>query len=173
MRRMAVTGETEPACNCFKVRDDELRAWFSPRRAAYVTRVLTAEELAVVADPADALVIARIKRMPDHKLARFERSEPTTAEDRRLYHALQVRWLADEQYLLGTRLGRAPTHREFFADFMRNHNGLRFRAYFAIKHRHRVRPTPAAPRCTPTPQTRSEYRACDELGSGAGRPPGP
>ena len=142
---MAVTGEAEPACTGSDV---PLRARFSKARAAYITRVLTTEELAVVRDPADALVIARIKRMPDHKLARFERLEPATAEDRRLYGGSQLRWLADEQYLLGTRLGRTPTHRELFADFMRNHNGLRFRAYFALKHPRRVRPTLASTRVT-------------------------
>ena len=121
---------------------------FSPRRAAYIARVLTAGELAVVADPADALIIARIKRMPGRRLARFERLEPATPADRRLCATLQQSWLRDEQYLLATRLGRPPTHREFFADFMRNHNGLRFRAYFALKYPRRVRPirrTPARP----------------------------
>ena len=43
---------------------------------AYVARVLTAGELAVIADPADALIIARIKRTPDRLLARFEQLEP-------------------------------------------------------------------------------------------------
>ena len=123
-----------------------LSARFRPRRAAYVLRTLTPGELAVIADPAaDALIIARIKRMPGHRLARFERLEPATPADRRLCAALQHSWLRDEQYLLATRLGRPPTHREFFADFMRNHNGLRFRAYFALKYPQRVRPIRRAP----------------------------
>ena len=119
---------------------DGLRARFSRWRATYITRVLTAGELAVVADPADALIIARIKRMPDRRLATFEQLEPATRDDRRLFSALQCRWLHEEEYLLRTRLGRAPTHGELFADFMRNHNGLRFRAYFALKYPGRVKP---------------------------------
>ena len=46
---------------------------FPPRRAAYVLRALTPGEPAVIADPADALVLARIKRMPDARLRRFDR----------------------------------------------------------------------------------------------------
>jgi hypothetical protein len=102
--------------------------------------VLTEGEQSVISDPADALIIARIKRMSDDRLARFERLEPATSQDVRLYGWLQLCWLQTEEYLLHTRLGRVPTHRELFADFMRNHNGLRFRAYFAMKYPRRVRP---------------------------------
>ncbi len=119
---------------------DRLCERLSPRRVAYIRRVLTAGELSVVADPADALVIARIKRMSARRLSRFERLEPVDSEDRRLFGWLQLRWIRDEEYLLGTRLGRAPTHRELFADFTRHRNGPRFRAYFALKCPHRVRP---------------------------------
>ena len=117
-----------------------LRELFSPSRVDYITRVLTDGELGVVGDLADALIIARIKRMSDARLNRFERLEPISAEDVRLYGWLQLCWLKTEEYLLSTRLGRTPTHRELFADFMRNHNGLRFRTYFAMKYPHRVRP---------------------------------
>ena len=119
---------------------DGLRARFSPMRARYIARVLTAAELAVIADLGDALIIARIKRMPDCRLDRMDELEPASEEDRRLFYALQLGWLRDEEYLLSTQLGRLPTHRELFADFMRNHNGLRFRAYFALKYPQRVRP---------------------------------
>ena len=118
-----------------------LREHFSPRRVTYIADALTAGELAVVSDLGDALIIARIKRMPDRRLRRYERLEPAAAEDRKLYNNLQCRWLAEETYLLSTRLGRQPTHGELFADFMRNHNGLRVRAYFAMKFPRRVRPT--------------------------------
>jgi hypothetical protein len=117
-----------------------LRRLFPPRSVAYIARVLTAGELSVIADPADSLIIARIKRMSDRRLRKLERLGPTRPEDRHLYAALQLEWLRDEQYFLFTRLGRGPTHRELFADFMRNHNGLRFRAYFAMKFPHRVGP---------------------------------
>jgi len=118
------------------------RLWplFSPRRLAYILKTLTADELAVVADPADALIIARIKRMPNSRLQRFDDLVPATEQDHRLYRSLQIRWLRDGAYLLGTRLGRSPTPRELFIDFMTNHNGLRFRAYFAMKFPKRMRP---------------------------------
>ena len=116
-----------------------VREALPPRRAEYVLRVLTVGELSVVGDPADALIIARIKRMPARRLRRFDALEPATASDRRLYDAMQLRWLRDEEYLLGTRLGRRPTHAELFADFLRNRNGLRFRAYFAMKYPRRMK----------------------------------
>ena len=111
----------------------------STRRAAYVARVLTDGERAVIADPQDAVILARIKRMPQRRLDRLDAMEPAGREDRRLFGWLQLLWLRDEAYLLGTRLGRSPTHRELFADFTRHQNGLRFRAYFALKFPRRVR----------------------------------
>jgi hypothetical protein len=50
------------------------------------------------------------------------------------------RW-SDETYLLG----RPPTHRELFDDFMNNHNGLRFRAYFALKRPGKMRAKASGP----------------------------
>jgi hypothetical protein len=135
----------------------ELPAIFPPREARYIAHVLTADELRVIADRRDALFIARIKRMPHRKLARFDGFIPRDATDQRFYCAIQRQWLRDEEYLLGTRLGRSPTPKELFIDFMNNHNGLRFRAYFAMKYPGRVKfckqfpPTPAAldPICQP------------------------
>jgi hypothetical protein len=114
--------------------------WFPLRRAAYVARVLTPGELAVIADPADALVLARIKRMSDARLRRFDRLVPADAEHHQLFRVLQMNWLREEEYLLSTRLGRWPTPKELFIDFMAHQNGLRFRAYFAMKYPHRMRP---------------------------------
>ena len=121
----------------------DLKARFSPRRAAYVLHVLTPEELSVISDLKDALIIARIKRMPLRRLQRFDALVPAAESDERLYCSLQVNWLKDEEYLLGTRLGRRPTHSELFADFKANHQGLRFRAYFTMKHPRRMRRKPA------------------------------
>ena len=124
---------------------EALRELFPPGRLKYVLAVLTPGELSVVADPADALIIARIKRMPPERLHRFDALQPAAPQDWRLYHTLQLRWLRDEEYLLGTRLGRRPTHRELFVDFMSHHNGVRFRAYFALKYPQRVRPAEQRP----------------------------
>jgi hypothetical protein len=136
----------------------DLPSAFSPREARYISRVLTSDELRVIADRADALFIARIKRMAHRKLARYDGFIPRDAADQRYYCAIQRQWLRDEEYLLGTRLGRSPTPKELFIDFMNNHNGLRFRAFFAMKYPGRVKfckkPTPAAataldPACQP------------------------
>ena len=118
----------------------ELSWRFPPRRAAYVARVLTAGELAVIADPADTLILARIKRMSDARLRRFDRLVPADAKHHQLYRVLQMNWLRDEEYLLSTRLGRRPTPKELFVDFMAHKNGLRFRAYFTLKYPERMRP---------------------------------
>ena len=75
--------------------------------------------------------------MSNRLLEQFNRVLPLACE-RQLYHDLQLHWLRTEEYLLGTRLGRKPTPREFFIDFMQNHNGLRFRAYFAMKFPEKV-----------------------------------
>lgn len=115
-----------------------LSARFSPRQFEYIARVLTPQELAVIDDLADALIIARIKRMPDCRLRMFDQLIPHDG-DHQLYRTLQMQWLRDEEYLLGTKLGRRPTHKELFLDFMNNHNGLRFRAYFSLKYPDRVR----------------------------------
>src|SRR5688500_17576766 len=103
---------------------------FPLRRLRYIARVLTPEELSVVRDAADALIIARIKRMNDRRLRRFDDLVPADAHDHRVYHAMQIQWLHDQEYLLGTRLGRRPSQRELVADFISHRNGARFRAYF-------------------------------------------
>jgi hypothetical protein len=115
-----------------------LQARFSPRRVEYVAQVLTPAELGIIADLSDALILARLKRMPDDRLRRFDKLIPYDG-DHQLYRTLQMQWLRDEEYFLGTRLGRRPTARELFIDFMHNHHGLRFRAYFSLKYPKRVR----------------------------------
>ncbi|HZN66025.1 MAG TPA: hypothetical protein VFB66_12085 [Tepidisphaeraceae bacterium] len=140
-----VQAECTPAGNSLPAHVlDELWQRFGPRRAGYVACVLTGDELAVVSDLADALVIARIKRMGEQRLDRFDDLVPADAAAARFYHSLQLRWLHTEEYLLTTRLGRKPTHGELFADFMTNDNGRRFRAYFALKYPQHVRPTSRA-----------------------------
>ena len=121
--------ESLPACLL-----GELRARFTPRQVAYVNAVLTPGELAVISDLSDAVILARIKRMPQRRLKRFDDLVPTGEAQLKAYQALQLRWLRDEEYLLATRLGRQPTARELFIDFMAHHNGQRFRAYFAMKY---------------------------------------
>jgi hypothetical protein len=115
-----------------------LTAHFSHSRVEYILRTLTPGELAVLGDLADALIVARIKRMPDARLRRFDQLVPHDG-DHHLYRTLQMQWLRDEEYLLGTRLCRPPTTKELFVDFMSNDYGLRFRAYFSLKYPGRVR----------------------------------
>ena len=114
---------------------------FPPRRLGYIARVLTPAELRVLGDADDALIVARIKRMPTQRLARFDRLVPAGPQEQRQFHAMQLQWLRDEEYLLGTRLGRRPTQRELISDFLSHHNGPRFRAYFALKYPRKMRPT--------------------------------
>jgi len=118
----------------------ELRARFTPRQARYIAAVLTPEELAVISDLSDALLFARIKRMPERRLRRFDQLIPVDDTQVRFYQSLQLRWLRDQEYLLGTRLGRGPTAREMFVEFMTHHNGQRFRAYFSLKYPDRMKP---------------------------------
>lgn len=121
---------------------DELRRHFSPMRVSYIARVLSADKLRIIGDLGDALIIARIEHMEPHRLANYDRFVPVDAVNQRAYAAAQMEWLHGEHYLLGTRLGRSPTHAELQADFAANRNGQRFRAYYVMKHPGRMRPTP-------------------------------
>ena len=116
----------------------ELRRSFSPLRLKYITQVLSGDELRVIGDLRDALIIARIKRMRAERLRRFDRYRPANRREHALYEQAQLQWLKDEQYLLGLRLGRSPSHRELLTDFAQYQNGLRFRAYYALKHPKRM-----------------------------------
>ena len=109
------TTRTEPACTPVTPRSllpqylvDTLRQTFSPRQVGYIAQVLTAGELSVISDLKDALFIARIKRLSASRLELYDRFVPKDKETLRLYQAVQARWLRDEEYLLGTRLGAAP-----------------------------------------------------------------
>ena len=134
-QRHRPTGHTLSACFT-----GELRARFAPRQAAYIEAVLTTEELAVISDLGDALIFARIKRMSEERLKRFDDLVPADETQVKFFQSMQLRWLRDEEYLLGTRLGRRPTQRELFVDFMNHRNGRRFRAYFALKYPDRMKP---------------------------------
>ena len=120
---------------------ERLLGRFPPRQLGYIARVLTPAELRVLSDADDALIVARIKRMPGRRLARYDRLVPAGPQEQRHYHTLQLQWLRDEEYLLGTRLGRRPTQRELISDFLSHRNGPRFRAYFALKYPRKMRPT--------------------------------
>jgi hypothetical protein len=126
----------------------ELSRHFIPSRVEYIAHVLSADELCVISDLSDALIVARIKRMSNQRLKHFDNLVPIDNRQQRHYQSLQLQWLRDEEYLLGTRLGRSPTQKELFIDFMKNHNGLRFRAFFTLKFPHKMKPkSPAALRC--------------------------
>lgn len=117
----------------------QLRSHFASWRLEYICRVLSVEELGVIRDLRDALILARIKRMSPRRLRRFDCFVPLDARQQRDYEHAQLDWIRDEEHLLTQRLGRTPTHQELFADFMRNQNGLRFRAYYTMKHPARMR----------------------------------
>jgi hypothetical protein len=126
----------------------ELGKRFIPSRVDYIAHVLRPDELCVISDLSDALVVARIKRMTNQQLKRFDNLIPVDSRQQRHYQSLQLQWLRDEEYLLGTRLGRSPTQKELFIDFMNNHNGLRFRAFFTLKYRDKMKlKAPAPNRC--------------------------
>lgn len=116
-----------------------LQAIFGTRRSHYIACVLTPGELRILGNVRDALIIARIKRMPARKLQQFDQWIPVDAAQQKFYQAVQFEWLRREQYLLGMRLRRAPTDRDLIQDFMNNHNGERFRAFFAMKYPGRMR----------------------------------
>lgn len=125
----------------------ELGKRFIASRVEYIAHVLRPDELCVISDLSDALIVARIKRMTNQQLKRFDNLIPVDGRQQRHYQSLQLQWLRDEEYLLGTRLGRSPTHKELFIDFMNNHNGLRFRAFFTLKYPDKMKPKVLAANC--------------------------
>jgi len=135
--------DAKPACTFDNQLPDDL--WqgllrhFSPRRSRYVARVLSTDELRV-ANLADALTIARIKRMSPQQLKRFDCYVPIDAAARHAYDAAQMEWIRGGHYLLSTRLGRSPTQAEVSADFNAHRNGQRFRAYYVMKYPQRMKP---------------------------------
>jgi hypothetical protein len=133
-RAASCDGETELPGD---LREGLLRH-FSQRRMRYVARVLSTAELQVT-DLRDALTIARIKRMSPQRLKRFDEFVPVSAEQHRNYQLAQMEWIRGEHHLLSARLGRNPTHAELSADFSANRNGLRFRAFYVMKHPERMR----------------------------------
>ena len=118
---------------------EQLEQRFSPKRVQYIISILIADELDVLRDLGDALIIARIKRMSPSRLRRFDRFVPVTKQEQEFFEQAQMQWIEDEQYLLGRRLGRSPSHGELFADFTKHQNGQRFRAYYTLKHPHRMK----------------------------------
>ena len=115
-----------------------LQSRFSHRQVEYIAHVLTVNEISIISDIGDVLILARIKRMDDDRLRKFDELIPHDG-DHQLYRTLSMQWIRDEEYFLGTRLGRRPTPRELFIDFMHNGHGIRFRAYFSLKYPARVK----------------------------------
>lgn len=118
---------------------EQLGHRFRAKHVTYIARVLGAEELDVIRDLSDALIIARIKRMSSRRLRRYDRFVPVNRQEQEAFERAQLQWLEDEQYLLGRRLGHSPSHGELLADFVQHQNGLRFRAYYTMKHPHRMK----------------------------------
>jgi len=87
---------------------DRLNMHFVPRRVRYITHVLCAEELKIVEDLNDACILARIKRMDERRLMRFDRFVPLDATQKRAFITAQMEWIRHERYLLGCRLGHDP-----------------------------------------------------------------
>lgn len=107
---------------------------FTPMRLRYVASVLTDEEIDLIRDPTDALIMARIKRMTPEELRRFDRYAPKDENAQKLFNNVQVSWIKDEEWVVGSRIGHKPSQKELFADFMKYNNGVRYRAYFTMKH---------------------------------------
>jgi hypothetical protein len=118
----------------------ELQRHFKPAHVRYIVGVLNADELTVLSDIRDALIIARIKGMSPKRLCRYDNYFPINAREERIYKACQLEWIRHEYALLTLRLGRTPTQAELSSDFARHRNGLRFRAYYTMKHPHLMAP---------------------------------
>jgi hypothetical protein len=102
----------------------------------YIAHILSYDELHILPDLHDALIIARLQRMTPDQLRRFDNYIPL---QQKAYELTQLRWIQDEEYLLGLRLGRPPTHRELSLDFANRQTGLRFRGYYTLKYPDRMK----------------------------------
>jgi uncharacterized protein (UPF0147 family) len=57
----------------------------------------------------------------------------------REYNALQTEWLAEEQWLVGTKTGHAPSADEQLEDMKCEKLAKRFRVYYVLTHPNRVK----------------------------------
>ncbi len=73
------------------------------------------------------------------ELKKFDQFVPNDDQQHKFYNTVQQEWITTGRIFLGTDLRRCPTQKELFSDFMNNHNGQRYRAYFTMKYPERMR----------------------------------
>jgi hypothetical protein len=59
-------------------------------------------------------------------------------KDNKHYYEMQVPWLEEQKYLLGTRLGHDPTQEEWCMEVLTSHVQPEFRAYYGLAYQDKV-----------------------------------
>lgn len=112
---------------------------YTLREQYYIAKVLSPPEIAIVNDPENLIYLARVKRLSEPELERYDRFIWKSPAIRKKYMREQKEWLNQERYFLGQKLGHFPGDDELAADFLQKNLGQYFRAYYTIKYPERMR----------------------------------
>lgn len=58
--------------------------------------------------------------------------------DLKHYLSIQLKWLEEEKYLLGTKIHKSPNDIELISDWNKHHNSERYRAYYVLRYPEKV-----------------------------------
>ncbi len=122
---------------------DKIKKFYSERKAGYIRKTLTDEELDAINGTIglgieDYLALAKVKKiMSDPELAKlYDKCSPT---DKEHYLGLEKHWIEHEHDLLVSRFHREPTPHEFAEDFREHENGPRFKVFYCLKFPERIK----------------------------------
>lgn len=90
----------------------------------------------VWASPEDSEIINKVDSMNNTTLNYY--SEHFVVIDLKHYMKLQIKWMEEERYFLGTRVHHNPTDEELIEDWILHKNPQRFRAFYVLKYPEKV-----------------------------------
>jgi hypothetical protein len=84
----------------------------------------------------DKQILLIVDSLSENALKEYEIFYP---QDLKHYLSIQKRWIQDEIYFLGIKLGKDPTSQEIIDNKERNKNNLRFRAFYCMMYPDKVK----------------------------------
>lgn len=91
----------------------------------------------VLASPEDSEIITKVDSMDEPTLEYY--SNQYSVKNLKHYMALQVKWVEEERYFVGQKLGHNPTDIELLNDWVKHKNPQRFRAFYVLKYPKKVK----------------------------------
>lgn len=84
----------------------------------------------------DSEIISEIDSLSYDKLLEYSNFYP---QDLRHYIIIQKKWMQDEVYYLGIKLGHNPSSSEFEKDLQETKNAERFRAFYCLRYPEKIK----------------------------------